>query len=113
MASPSLPYIGPVDKAIVNMNWINSIVETEAGNNAKDSVHIADIKGKHDAVTAMPAKQIIKQVSAGKTPLLTLVKKQTINSASSKSGKSVDKNKNIKEQSGKQAKPKYILPEKK
>ena len=27
VASPSLPYKGPVDKAVVNMNWINSIME--------------------------------------------------------------------------------------
>lgn len=30
IASPSLPYKGPVDKANASMNWINSIVQTEA-----------------------------------------------------------------------------------
>ena len=38
VASPSLPYTGPVDKAVTNMNWINSIVETEAKNDSKDSL---------------------------------------------------------------------------
>jgi cell division protein FtsQ len=45
VAAPSLPYKGPVDRAVVNMNWINSIVETEARNDArndaKDSVRAA------------------------------------------------------------------------
>ena len=30
VAMPALPNKGPVDKAIANMNWVNSIVETEA-----------------------------------------------------------------------------------
>jgi hypothetical protein len=38
VASPSLPYTGPVDKAVTNMNWINSIVETEAKNDSRDSL---------------------------------------------------------------------------
>lgn len=36
IASPSLPYKGPVDKANASMNWVNSIVETEA---RIDSMH--------------------------------------------------------------------------
>ena len=45
VATPSLPYKGPTDKAVVNMNWINSILETEAKkdalNDAKDSAKAA------------------------------------------------------------------------
>ena len=37
VASPSLPYHGPVDHAVATMNWITSIVETEAKNEAVDS----------------------------------------------------------------------------
>lgn len=36
VAAPSLPYKGPVDKAATGMNWVNSIVQTEA---AIDSLH--------------------------------------------------------------------------
>jgi cell division protein FtsQ len=53
IASPSLPYKGPVDKAVDKMNWIASIVETEARNDSKlDSLKAAnpqDEKGKKDA----------------------------------------------------------------
>jgi cell division protein FtsQ len=58
VALPSLPYKGPVDKAVVNMNWINSIVETEAKNDAgiktKDSLKVVDglINKKATAKTA-------------------------------------------------------------
>ncbi len=34
VASPSLPYKGPVDKASKDINWINSIVKTEALNDS-------------------------------------------------------------------------------
>jgi len=43
VASPSLPYKGPVDKAVDKMNWINSIIITEAQNDTKDSLKTADI----------------------------------------------------------------------
>ncbi len=54
VASPSLPYSGPIDKAVTNMNWINSIVETEARNDAKDSVDNED--AKDSMVNAVIAK---------------------------------------------------------
>ncbi len=38
VATPSLPYTGPVDLKVKQMNWINSIIETEARNDAKDSI---------------------------------------------------------------------------
>ena len=57
IASPALPYNGPVDKAVDKMNWVNSIVETEANNDAKDSVHAIEVK--HTPVLA--AKPIVKK----------------------------------------------------
>jgi len=39
---PSLPYHGPVDHAVSGMNWISSIVETEAKNEDIDTTHNAD-----------------------------------------------------------------------
>ncbi|MES2702934.1 MAG: hypothetical protein V4649_09860 [Bacteroidota bacterium] len=44
VASPSLPYKGPVDKAVVTMNWISSIEETEARKDTKDSLEQAEFK---------------------------------------------------------------------
>ncbi len=43
IASPSLPYKGPLDKAVDKMNWIASIVETEARNDMMDSMKTADV----------------------------------------------------------------------
>ena len=51
VARPSLPYNGPVDKVVTNMNWINSIVETEAVIDVKDSVKAADKKAAQLAAT--------------------------------------------------------------
>jgi cell division protein FtsQ len=47
IASPSLPYKGPVDKAIESMNWISSIEETEAKKREKDSVD--DVEQRYQA----------------------------------------------------------------
>jgi len=48
VASPALPYSGPVDKAIANMNWVNSIIETEARNDSMKEA--ADERSeRHDA----------------------------------------------------------------
>ena len=44
IASPSLPYQGPVDKAVASMNWITSIIETQARSDEKDSVLAAQAK---------------------------------------------------------------------
>jgi len=88
VASPSLPYKGPVDKAVVNMNWINSIVETEARNDAMDSVKTADSKGNQ--ATAKDAKK----TNPGKKPVLASpVKKNKINPASGKNLKTINKKK--------------------
>ncbi len=42
ICKPSLPYHGPTDHAVANMNWITSIVETEAKNEDIDTTHNAD-----------------------------------------------------------------------
>jgi len=72
VASPSLPYKGPVDKAVVNMNWINSIVETEAKRDAmleaKDSVK--NVAKPQPQAKAEPKKSAPAKVVAmvGKVP---------------------------------------------
>lgn len=62
VASPALPYTGPVDKAVDKMNWVNSIVETEASNDAKDSVHTAEVKHAQVLVAKPKVKQAPKPV---------------------------------------------------
>ncbi len=57
IASPSLPYKGPVDKAVVNMNWINSIVESEAKKEENDSLRKITAKCPAAAVPAKAATQ--------------------------------------------------------
>ena len=113
VASPSLPYKGPVDKAVVTMNWINSIVETEAKNDTKDSLHVADVKTKVAAVAPAPVHLKTVPAKAIKKTVLLPNKKKMIPIAAKKSGKSVDKKKIINQHNTKQKKPKYILPEKK
>ena len=54
VASPSLPYKGPVDKAAATMNWVNSIVETEARNDTKDSLQHA---AKQEAAQSAPPEK--------------------------------------------------------
>ena len=53
VASPSLPYKGPVDKAAPAMNWINSITQTEA---RIDSMHALKEDAKSEAKTEQPSK---------------------------------------------------------
>lgn len=77
VAAPSLPYKGPTDRAVVTMNWINSIVETEARNDAlneaKDSVKSVSQaavaakteKEKHDAASGRKADTRGKPVVLG------------------------------------------------
>ncbi|WP_117601799.1 cell division protein FtsQ/DivIB [Flavipsychrobacter stenotrophus] len=54
VASPSLPYKGPVDKGAVSMNWINSIVQTEA---KMDSTHAIAVEAKAKDVAAKEANK--------------------------------------------------------
>lgn len=93
IASPSLPYKGPVDKAIASMNWINSIVETEAKSDVKDSVKAAGLKADRDAAAKVfAAKQAIKAAAEKKAALK----------------KAAKKNANHKQPAGKQPKKKTV-----
>ena len=49
VASPSLPYKGPVDRATNNMNWISSIVETEARKDSLHALSVAKVKEPEEA----------------------------------------------------------------
>lgn len=68
VASPSLPYKGPVDKSSASMNWISSIVETEA---RIDSLHAQKTDPKEAQALAAakkeePAKPADKKTDAKK-----------------------------------------------
>jgi cell division protein FtsQ len=112
VASPSLPYSGPVDKVVTNMNWISSIVETEARNDSKDSVNVTDVKGaektkpvakqtKPGVKTATTTKHIAK--AAAKKPTKILSNKLRKQNALAKN----------KKNNKKQTKQKYVYPNKK
>lgn len=62
VAAPSLPYKGPVDKAATGMNWVNSIVQTEA---AIDSLHSQKEAAKA-AAKVEPAVADKKEIKPGK-----------------------------------------------
>lgn len=62
IALPSLPYKGPVDKAVDKMNWITSIVETEDVIDAKDSVRQAEAKAAREAQEKIRAMETHKPV---------------------------------------------------
>ena len=109
IASPSLPYTGPGDKAVDKMNWINSIVETEAKNDEKDSVHAAEIKtAKQTAkpvVKAKTAPKAIAKAAVQKNGKILARKGQAHKQQKTKS--KTDKGKN-----NKKGKPKYVYPKK-
>lgn len=125
VASPSLPYKGPVDKAIDKMNWVNSIVETEA---RSDSLHAADAKpaGKEDKKGKVAAKQLaLAKGAKSKVPQKAnnaIAKKKAAiqgrkkemqdkkHPAKAQKLKIKKKEKDIKD---KKKKPKYVYPEKK
>lgn len=66
IAAPSLPYKGPVDKAVVNMNWINSIVESEAKNAEIDSVKTETKKAAPADKVKLEEKKDLKKPEANK-----------------------------------------------
>jgi cell division protein FtsQ len=137
VASPSLPYKGPVDKAVVNMNWINSIVETEAKNDAKDSTRAAETKATKAAAAqkkeetkkpvavvrpiVKPALNAAAKKNTKKPDTKKAVKKKPTKNDKNKKVKLKDKKKDnkkdkkIENNKNKQSnkKPKYVLPEKK
>ncbi len=119
VASPAIPYTGPVDKAVSAMNWINSIVETEAKNDAKDSTRTADAKTTHVPVVKAAPQQTGKVVPktkpqpkpAAKAAPKKVVKPQANKPHPAPKAKSTD-NKSNKDKNKKQASPKYVYPEK-
>ncbi len=95
IASPAIPYTGPVDKAAVTMNWINSIVEVEAKSDSKDSVK--------DAIeSAEIAKEKAKQPSKENMKILARPpKKVKLKEADVKDKKHADKKQADKKQADK------------
>lgn len=80
IAAPSLPYKGPVDKAMISMNWINSIVQTEARIDSGHAV-AAEAKAKEVASAnpkkeAKPAEKIKPKVEPAKKEVKPEVKKE-------------------------------------
>ncbi len=120
VASPSLPYTGPIDKAVDKMNWINSIVETEAANDAKDSAHVAEVKTTHMPLAkALVKKQVVKPVvkaKPGQKPIAKATASKAKKGAAKvapKKSQQKTKAKINKDKNKKQAKPKYVYPDKK
>lgn len=110
VAAPSLPYNGPVDKAIDKMNWVNSIVETEAKNDVKDSVHAAEVKTIKEQKAIVPAKAVAKTKALKilpKAARAAKAKKALAKRLQNKKGKA-----NKKANSKKEKAPKYQYPKK-
>ena len=61
IASPSLPYKGPVDKAVVNMNWVSSIVETEARKDSARAALDARLNSGDPEGSKIPVKKELKK----------------------------------------------------
>ncbi len=102
VATPSLPYNGPVDKVVTNMNWINSIVETER---EKDSV-------KHEVkpTKAIIAKPLAKTVLKSKKEIAKKNdRKKSKDLKKDKKGKSDKKNSKT---NNKQKSARYVYPKK-
>ena len=121
VAAPALPYNGPVDKAVDKMNWINSIVETEAKNDEKDSVHVTDTK-KPQQAQKVPLKQSAKPVAKGKPVGKTTVSAPNKNTKNAPVKKGLTKKAlqqkpksktNNNDKNNKKATPKYVYPENK
>jgi len=71
IAAPSLPYKGPVDKAISKMNWITSIEVTEAQKRHEDSIrtevnHQAAVAAAKAATAERAQKKYEEAVAAAK-----------------------------------------------
>jgi cell division protein FtsQ len=66
VASPSLPYKGPLDKAISKMNWITSIEVTEAQKMHEDSVRVAEARWAAMVATRAKAAERARQKAEGK-----------------------------------------------
>jgi cell division protein FtsQ len=110
IASPSLPYTGPVDKAIDKMNWVNSIVETEAKNAENDSAHVAPVNVRHLPPAKAAPKHVGKNVAKAKTVIKSNAqRKKDEKKRNDKHNKQKPNSNNNK----KKATPKYVYPDKK
>ena len=103
VATPSLPYNGPVDKVVTNMNWISSIVETER---EKDSLK-QEIKPPKPII----AKPLEKTVLKSKKEIAKKNDKKKTAKDLKKDKKGKNDKKNTKTNS-KQKSPKYVYPKK-
>ena len=113
VASPSLPYNGPVDKAVDKMNWINSIVETEAKNAENDSTHAAPVNVRHLPPAKAPAKHTGKVEIKSKHSTKALAQKAKKEAKIAKANKQKKQKAKTNNKNKKQAAPKYEYPEKK
>ncbi len=130
VASPSIPYSGPVDKAVNTMNWINSIIETEAKNDGRDSVAAAPVAKPvpvaHAAAPVKAVKTATKEKPKPKPAPKPEPKKAVVKAhgndkpahakAQPQKAKPDAKHKapeNNKDKNKKQASPKYVYPENK
>lgn len=111
VAAPSLPYKGPVDKAATGMNWVNSIVQTEA---AIDSLHSQKeaVKAAAKAELAVadkkettPEKKDAKNVEKKDKPGARKVAAEVKNAKPQAKDKKDDKKKEEKKDAKKEAKP--------
>ncbi len=78
VASPSLPYSGPVDKAVNTINWVNSIIETESKSDSvkgdKKPVQVPQVKTN---AAKLPVKVAVKQSVPVKPSVVTSMAKKT------------------------------------
>jgi len=95
VATPSLPYKGPTDKAVVTMNWINSILETEAKNDAENTTRDS-VKAEAKKIQAIPvkAKLVIKPAKKPVKKIKYVMPDKAAQKGTDKKGKNTsDKNK--------------------
>ena len=106
VASPSLPYSGPVDKAVNTMNWVNSMLEKEA-QDAKDTTGTATPAPPKPPPVVPAAKKPAAPKKDPKKP----DKKKPPNKAKDKKQK--QKGKQDSNKKPKRTTPKYVDPKKK
>ncbi len=66
VASPSLPYTGPIDKAVNEMNWISSIEQTEARTDSIKASKLNKNAGEKAAKAPEPTKKENKPAAKDK-----------------------------------------------
>lgn len=113
VASPSLPFAGPVDKAVNTMNWITSMVEHAAMNDNTEAPG-ADEKKNNDYEKVKSAAAKAEKPLVVHKPVVNAaagnLKKPVIVSPKKQQAKQNEKH-NVKDK--KKVTPKYIYPDKK